>query len=500
MDRMMNCDLRKVLQMGGENLVNSLNPQNSYMPYWKLEKTGPDTAQFLEMWPQHNIGRWWDAVLRLEEAIGFTLPPHAEEQLLETTRVFFDNPDSLCLTPDQYKNDFYAPFELHSLRESLLALNALAKYRNDPWAAQKGHEFLTTIERIYEEDGSWELTRLKAPEKTFDIHERGQDPTGSHGRMLQAVIWFYQTTGDPLALTVAQKIAEYHFNYSTLPDGSINHACKADHAHSYFNTLLGLILYGQMTGQRKYIDRVVSLYENAVRSLITESGFVAHDLGTDGTGETGSAGDVVQIALWLADEGYTNYYEDAERIIRARLFPAQVTGPRGLQPSEPDLSKDCFADVDTRGIGAFMDITDITSANVHALTDAYRHIAVDRSGCQYILLHFSYENDTIALHCERHDTAVLNIELKRDTALCVRIPTWTDSVRCTVNGQPSEFEKNDMFADFGALTAGTVIQLTHTLPEKETIEKMEGKLFHFFWKGDCVTGVDPQWVWYPGHK
>ena len=97
--------LEQSLRLAGQNLLGILNPEDNYLPYWQLA-VGPDyKASLSRWWPAHNIGRWWDAMLRLEEAIGFEIPKAIEAAMLKNVRRFFDNPDHICLNPNP------APFE-----------------------------------------------------------------------------------------------------------------------------------------------------------------------------------------------------------------------------------------------------------------------------------------------------------------------------------------------------------------------------------------------------
>ena len=45
-------ELRKSMVLGGECLLRWLDPERDYLPYGT--------------WITHNVGRWWDAMLRLE--------------------------------------------------------------------------------------------------------------------------------------------------------------------------------------------------------------------------------------------------------------------------------------------------------------------------------------------------------------------------------------------------------------------------------------------------
>ena len=118
----------------------------------------------------------------------------------------------------------------------------------------------------------------------------------------EALVWFYEATHDPVVLELASRVAGHHFDNSTHADGSFNPTSKADHTHSYLGTLRGLLLFGELTHNQAYIDRVnATLHNYVLKDILTPAGFMAHDLDTGGSAETTSPGDVAQLAVWLAD-------------------------------------------------------------------------------------------------------------------------------------------------------------------------------------------------------
>ena len=121
----------------------------------------------------HNLGRWWDAMLRLEAATGFEIPAHLEAAMLANLRESFDNPDHLCLSA--FDHPWLKPdLDFHSLRESLLALNALVRYRGSVWARRQARLMLETLARITRDDATWDVAAL-------DYHRRLARPEADRG-------------------------------------------------------------------------------------------------------------------------------------------------------------------------------------------------------------------------------------------------------------------------------------------------------------------------------
>jgi hypothetical protein len=495
--------LQKSMRLAGQHLLVALNPNENYLPYF-IMKIGKDyTASYEFTWPAHNIGRWTDAMLRLENATGFAIPAQLEGAMLANLRLFFDNPDNLCLPPPQYSQLSEPPnlLEIHSMRESLLALNALARYRGNHWALEQAHRMMETVWRVSRANGDWDYDGLEAVRHMK--RPPRMDPTQSHGRLIEALVWFYETSGDPLALKLANRFAEYHLENTTSADGTLNLASKADHTHSYLGTLRGLVLFGELTNQRQYIERVASTYRTYVLGhLIKPSGVIFHGMQEERNAEPASAGDVVQLGLWLARHGYTEFLDDAERLVRCRLLPGQIVQRPGLRPTIRD-SSDAHADLDARAVGGYAGMhepywgrnptTDITCAVLQTLVDVYQHVVVSSPMGLTVNLHFNYEDDRIKISSEQGERARVTIVPKIRQNVMIRIPAWTPqgSVELLVNGQPVNQTNIGRFAYIPRDVFPAPILLRYDLPVRKEVERIAGVNYTLTWKGNAIVGISP---------
>jgi len=517
-------DIVKSIEMAGKNLEWSLCPTGYYLPYHKLHVDSRYRAKVLFYDTAHNIGRWWDAMLQLEATTGFTISPSLEAKMLGNTVWFFDNPDNLCFNPPEVDELVGPIFELHSLRENLMALNALAYYRDNEWAVEQGHRMLETLTRMSTPDGGWDIdqserfNRLGKPESG----ERYRKPNvASSGRLIEALVWFYETTKDSLAFELADKLAAVHLEHSTSPDGSLNTTFEPSHTHSYLGTLRGLFLFGKMTNQREYIDRVAATYRVMFPKIVKESGWCSHDLLKDKSAEVTSPGDFDQLAMWLAlDAGHVDLLDDVERIVRARIIPSQITElpevelPTGLDRDQETgrlWGEEEFVNVGERILGAYggmqlephagtRSTTDITAAVVHSLIDINTHWATYRPVGLMINFHFDADNHSARVKSERGDQAKLTVELLGyDRAVFVRVPGWTpmDSVRLTVNGEGTPLNMVGQYAYVAAQGEPTKIEMRYALPTKRTVETTEGIDFTIDWRGDEIVGICPNTDFFP---
>ena len=498
--------LKESMELAGRCLLAWLDPAHDHLP----------TGGWLV---SHDTGRWWDAMLRLEAATGFSIPGDLEGAMLRNLARLTDNPDRLLLVPREGAGGRAPMFELHSLREGMLACWSLCRYRSSAWAADLGHEMLETMERCLSPQGTWDLGRFRYPgyagvePPPRETPEAGGDMTASSGRCIEALVRFYETTGDPLALSLASRFVEYHLRHSIEEDGSIPEHIRSPtnpgHTHSYLGTLRGILLYGMLTGEAEPARRVGRAYSVAVPSLVRESGWAAHDLGKlrfpDATGnpvgENASTGDAAQLGLWLATRsGFADGFADVERLVRARLLPAQITPEDGV--------------AEARRLGGWGvhglpharkgSILDVTAAVLHTLTDIWGAICVATPQSIRVNLHVDYADDLIRMTHQQAPgaagTATTVIRAPDDRNLSVRVPRWVapEEIRLSVNGRELEPRLIGGYALFwrarppGRERAMRAVTIEYPLSSRETEERMpNGETYRFSWHGDEIAGVDP---------
>jgi len=502
------------LQLAGGALVATLDPDHAFMP-----TNGYEIA--------HDLGRWWDAVLRLEQAIGFTVPPELERASMENLRLLTDNPDRLLM------NNAAVPslagkvtLNPHNFRETLLTYAALVRARQSSWAAEAGGQLLRSMDRAIDASGWLDLSRLASwgtvPCSTDESMlgrpaDGWADTTGSVGRALEAVIEFHLATGNDLAIAVAQRIADYHMANTVTPDGTMHPRIvdprNPGHNHSYHGTLRGLLRFGLVTGRREYVQAVERTFRNALPvHCVKESGWSPHDLGKrrfdnpegDPVADPASAGDSAQLALWLArDAGYVERFDDVERLVRARLLPAQMTpadAPReataATPPPRPDRAMGAWA-IHSPPHADKGNTPDVLAAVTHSLCDVHRSILAREGDLRRIDLHFDHEDEDLRITGTRQHHATLTVEVKRPVRLAIRVPRWASpaSVKVEMEGQPMRHRRAGDYAHIGEapLAAGQRIVLSHDLPTRQTAEVMpSGKRYTLAWVGDEVAGISPR--------
>ena len=100
---------------------------------------------------------------------------------------------------------------------------------------------------------------------------------------------------------------------------------------------------------------VRAFYDNGLWGMRDETGWSReHAVGDDGRpdeGEMNNTGDILETALILGRWGYTDYFHDAERILRCHLLPSQLRDISWVPtPDNPD-GLDTLRDVAQRTAG-----------------------------------------------------------------------------------------------------------------------------------------------------
>lgn len=500
--------LRGSLELARHNLLASLDPTRDHLPYWNAAIAPDLSAAFRHWWHGHNLGRWWDAMMRIDEAIGVRIPAAVERAMRRHVDRFCDNEDHLCLEPLKPTDRLLYDVDLHSLREGLLAQSALVRMRGDRRARAKGEAMVLSLDRLIADPRRWDLSRFKlARLAKLRVHWLG-DATSTHGRLIEALVWFFQTTGFAPAMSLAARLVDYHAHESVFPDGRFNPASGAAHSHSYLGTLRGICLYGLVARRCDLVYLAARSMRVFVPTLVKESGFTPHDLPRDRGGETTSPGDAAQLAMWLADAGYSEFWDDAQRLVYARLLASQLVEPPGLTPAA-GVTGDAVRDIDRRVVGAYggchdtphgghQPTTDVTAAGAHTIADVYRHAVVDSP--DELRVNMQLDHESAAAKVTVRDTTmhggsrtVTVIATGKPRPVWLRVPRWAGAggARVAVGDRAITPTFAGDYVIVGPESAHLPITLTHDLNERRRLEPTDGVEYTLTWRGDRVSSIDP---------
>ena len=160
-------ELAPRLDLAGDNLLACLCPERNWLPYWHMVVDAERRAeyQFRPHCNGHNVGRWWNTMLRLERSTGYAIPPQIEAAMLDHTWRMCDNPCGILL--DDPDPEQVHTWYLHSYRETMLALGLLVETRKSERAHRQGLRAIDCMRRATADLERWDLCRCEGGP---DIH------------------------------------------------------------------------------------------------------------------------------------------------------------------------------------------------------------------------------------------------------------------------------------------------------------------------------------------
>ena len=523
------------LKLAGDHLVNILSPEHNYLPFYECHINDKMEVFTWLRGASHNTGRWVDAMLRLEDATGYAIPKDIEAAVIANLKVMYDNPDHLFLNPLPEDSPFppqvtEGQLEYHSMREGLLALTQMIRYRDSDWAKDKAKNMIDTVDRISDTGiDHWKCELLDRWQRMGQPGKPISRTVLDSGRFMEAGMDYVMATENEQALQLVKRFAEIHYEYNTWPGGTRELYWANNHTHSYYNTLKGMLLYGAVSGEKKYVDRVAETYATTLQNgTIKESGITFHDCDKETGGDPAAAGDAMQIALWLSHNGYPEYLDDVERIVRSRLLASQLTECPPLSRYELPLDEEgkpyfinqvskaprqvkeesVFYPENINEIvlgawGIFQEAhwakqptTDVSAAVLHSLCDFYTNITEDQDSERRIIFLVDYEDDRIKISTSESKQATVKIENKDAKDLSIRIPDWVPTEGLSVKVDDQSID-TDLVNSHLTVKSPNSVELVYDLPEKITEEITNGVTYKFRWKGDRITGITPNSDWLP---
>ncbi|HCR16328.1 MAG TPA: hypothetical protein DIU35_02505 [Candidatus Latescibacteria bacterium] len=452
----------------------------------------------------HNIGRWWNALLRLQACTGFDIPPEVEAAMLYNTWSMSDNPTGIFLEEPDPSD--VSSWYIHSYRETMLALGLLVKFRSSKRAHQQGIKAVAQMRKASRDLKQWDISHCDPTLTDLKPTGRGGEPAYTHGRAIEGLLCFYEATRSTEVLEEAERLADFHFHNIISLDGTLAEGC-GHHTHSYLNTVRGLLLLARLSRQEDRLAAIHKTYKNAISGMITGSGFVTHDIGASLGGDIASAGDIAHIALLLWDHSKDPILlEDAENIVRSRLLPALVTKPMPLEPMETD-ELDCNQGLPERFVGAIGGavghvggqtcVTDFTASALHSLIELYERTVDIEDNSIRVNFHFNYKRSGVQVISKRENSeAHLTVLNETGKSVYLRIPSWApkSSLWLTQDGKQIGVKTSDGYACISKEPAS--IELRYALPESTTEETWRDETatqesVSFRWRGDQIYEVDP---------
>ena len=355
-----------------------------------------------------------------------------------------------------------------------------------------------------------------------------------HCWLLQGLSNFYRVTGNEKALKLARKNAKWmmedsgHFG----PDGEFLEeypGVKHAHFHGHTMVLLGLMDYYLASGDKTALEFVKRGFEYGMANGECTLGFFPEWLKFEQaqTSEACELAEMVALGLKLSAAGAGDYYDMADNWIRNLFIESQVKntihfhwlGAKQCRPATGDPfifpPYHCTDNVVERSVGAFLGwvmpnegvanypintqyldpgiMNCCTGNGIRAIYYIWEHIAVKKDDCIDINLLYNHVTDELEILSHIPYNGRVDINVKQDIAVNIRLPKWTDgnTVVFTVNGKEQTVNIENGYLVAGICRSGDKLSVSFDLPVTTHLIYADHRGYRLMLKGNTCVAIDP---------
>ena len=433
-------DIIDALRLGCQSMRRMFDPEDDNLPYFRVI-VHPEAYLGMPM-PDHVPGRHINALLNAAEVAGIEVDEDVIDKHAAANYLSLSGPVALSLGRQDCKGALKT-FYPHHIRETFHALYPLVQYRNSERAHNCAAACIDAVFEYFDLEGDWDYDRLER-EHGFQCHRDGTFITGV-ARAIGPLVKYYRASGSGPALERASALKEKALAEVFEEDGSYDAEVFGTHAHSTTCTLSSLAQLADLTGDAALLQRVKAFFDRGLWEMRDELGWSVEntrpaDERSD-EGEMNNTGDILETALILGRWGYSEYYHDAERILRCHLLPAQLRDISFVREPDNPEGIDRLTKVAARVRGCFgfpapyghqpignqriRFNTDVVGGTVGSLCEALREVARFEKSGHWVNLLFDHETPFVKIESP-YTHPVLRIWVKKPAPLFVRMPPWVD--------------------------------------------------------------------------
>jgi hypothetical protein len=494
-------DVAGAVRLGCRTMQSVFDADDNDVPFFSSQ-VRPDAH--LGFSPAHSEahvpGRHLNALLNAEDALGVELDEAAVRKHAAAAYFSFSGPLPVPLNRRRLDGPL-DHFLTHNLREGLHALYALVAYRGEERAHDLAEGCIAALLELWSPEHGWDRQRCR---ERIGVEPVERTLVSGIARMLGPLVKYCRATSSGAALDLALRLCERLLVDAFPADGRYRPRVHGGHTHSTTCVMSSLAQLAELNGDTALLQRVKAFYDYGLPAISDWLGWVIENNAehrTPDRGEVNNSGDIVETALILGRAGYPQYLEDAERIVRCHILPAQLRDIGFIvEPPNPD-GGDGRRNVAVRHRGAFgfpapygheplgVDGVsfnmDIVGGAVGSLCEVYRDTTTHGPIGHRVNLLLDHETDAIAVTTNAGG-ATLQVELKQPGPLWIRIPSWADRGEIQVAG--ARFVGACLFLPQHPV--GTPVTLSYELPTREVVLQHRTRDIRVRLEGDSVVAMD----------
>ena len=500
-------DIIGAIELARNAMCSIFDPNGEDVPYFRVAVL-PE-AYFGIPLESHVPGRHLNALLNAEDAAGLQVDEEAIEKFANACFYSYSGPVPFPLDRNDGQYESPVVFNPHHIREGFHALNALVEYRGSERAEETAAASIAAVLDYWNPDTEWDYDRL---EREGVVVQRSNSFVSGVARAIGPLVKYYRTTGYGPALDLAIVLKEKCLDRHYTPDGSYDPVLFGTHAHSVTCTMSSLAQLADLTQDSTLMGIVKAFYDNGLWGMRDETGWSReHGVGDSGKpdeGEMNNTGDILETALILGRWGYTDYFHDAERIVRCHLLPSQLRDISWIPtPDNPD-GRDTLREVAQRTQGAWgfpapfghepleqrdggrmRFNTDVVGGTVGSLCEALRETTrFDEAGHRVNLL-FDHETAEVEVQ-SAYTHPALGVRVKTPGPLFVRVPPWCDPDSIQIAGVDDKPRHTNGYLFFARPPINRPITFRYELPTEEIVLSHVTRDIRVQLRGDEVAAME----------
>ena len=501
-------DIIGAIELARNAMCSIFDPNGDDVPYFRVAVL-PE-AYFGIPLESHVPGRHLNALLNAEDVAGLDVDEEVIEKFTNACFYSYSGPVPFPLDRDDGKYESPVVFNPHHIREGFHALNALVEYRGSERAEEIAAASIAAVLEYWNPDTDWDYDRL---EKEGAVIQRSQSYISGVARAIGPLVKYYRTTGYAPALDLAIVLKEKCLDGYYTPEGSFDPDLFGTHAHSITCTMSSLAQLAELTQDSTLMGNVKAFYDNGLWGMRDETGWsreqAVGDTGRPDEGEMNNTGDILETALILGRWGYTDYFHDAERILRCHLLPSQLRdiswipmpdNPEGLDTLHRVAERTQGAwgfptpfghqPLEHRDGGRFMRFnTDVVGGTVGSLCEALREATRFDEAGHWVNLLFDHETPEVEVR-SAYTHSALSVRVKTPGPLFVRVPLWCDTDTVQVTGATEMPRLTNGYFFVARPPVNRPITFRYDHPEEEIVLRHVTREIRVRLRGDEVAAME----------
>ena len=501
--------IAEAIHLGCHTMQSVFNEDDNSIPFFR-SFVYPDAR--LDFSPAHSEshvpGRHLNALLNAEDAVGASVDEAAIEKHRRAALFSYSGPVALPLNRQAIGGPL-VNFCPHNIREGLHALYALVKYREDDEAMSLAERCIAAVFDLWCRQLGWDEDSIRQLGLNYAAC---QGFIHGEARLLGPLVKLYGATGYAPALELAMIFMEKATSEVYLEDGGYSVERFATvHTHSITCVMSSLAQLAELLGDARLLGRVKSFYDFGLWKMRDQLGWSPERALAENCddGEMNNTGDILETALILGRHGFTEYFEDAERILRCHMLPAQLRDVSFIDDPPNPHGVNGSRDLASRHRGAFgfpapyghlplgagrhklSFNMDVVGGTVGSLCEAYRDVTRHDATGHRINLLFDHGTDNITVSSPyTHDR--LTVELKHQAPLSVRLPSWVDHGAVAIEGASSEPVFSGGWLLFAHQPVGVPLHIDVPRVKRELLlpAELHVKPIRVLLQGDAVAAME----------